>query len=101
MIETWKPAASAWNVLANLAWPIPTLEILELDCNSMLLIDTQQLWRLIVPAGTMTKISQLPKEIAAHDSGIVMTAHGLFVAGGGGWGVNQVNAYLYRFLPGL
>lgn len=53
------------------------MEILELDRNSMLLIDTQQLWRLTVPAGTMTKISQLPKEIAAHDSGIVMTAHGL------------------------
>lgn len=101
LIEELEADGGAFRPVGNLPEPISVLEIMPLNPKSLLLANTEHLFRMTVPDGKLAIIDKLPADVASHDAGLVMTPHGLFVAGGGGWGANRDQVYLYRFPPAI
>ncbi|MGC4047573.1 MAG: protein kinase [Armatimonas sp.] len=97
LIESWAPGTPTWQVVGNLSEPSPALEVLRQSDGALLLLAAQRLYRTTLPAGRLSAVSALPKGVAAHDSGIVLTPYGLLTAGGGGWLYDRAQVYLYRF----
>lgn len=95
-IEALDLDRESWRTVAKLSEAVSTMELFSHEQSGVLLVDTKQIWRLNLHTGERTALTNLPANVASHDTAMVMTQYGLFMAGGGGWGANSKAAFVYR-----
>lgn len=95
-IEALDLQRESWRTVAKLPETVSTMELFTHGQSGVLLVDTRTIWRVNLLTGERTALANLPANVASHDAAMVMTPHGLFIAGGGGWGANNKAAFMYR-----